>query len=254
MKKQLNVKSSKSNFALALLACSLSACSFSSSSPTVELESFNRSITEERVIEQFQLAAEANPEHHEGKPLPVEIARFVELFSGQRRSVVHEHVELSKGVSDKIEQILEEKGIPKALLTLAFIESRFKPTVRSPRGDTVGLWQLAKPAARQYGLVVNKHRDERKDPIKATRAAAQMLLELRDHFGCWPLALAAYNSGLFRVQQAIRDSGGERNVFTLASRGLLSRTTSDYLAQFTALTLILRDPEKYGFPEEIAAS
>jgi membrane-bound lytic murein transglycosylase D len=197
---------------------------------------------------------EEAPEAVKERPLPPDIARYVDLFSGERRSVVHEHAELSKDVSDMIESILREKGIPKEILTVAFIESRFNPTVRSPRGDTVGLWQLAVPAARQYGLVVNRHKDERKDPVKATRAAAQMLLDLREHFGNWPLALAAYNSGLFRVEQAIRDSGGERSVFNLAARGLLSRTTRDYLAQFAALTLILGDPERYGFTGAISSS
>lgn len=191
-----------------------------------------------------------NPE----KPIPPEIVRYLEIFSGEQRGVVQEHANCSKRLPLELENILVERGVPREILNIAFLESRFHPSIRSPRGDTVGMWQLAEATARKYGLVVNRKKDERKDPVKATTAAAQMLSELREKFGNWPLALAAYNSGPFRVEQAIKDSGGETSIFTLTARGLLSQTTSDYLARFAALTLILKDPTRYGFAENVGES
>ena len=196
----------------------------------------------------------SDQEGEAGKPIPPEIAHYLDLFSSTQRDVVLKHAELAKDITPEIQEILLEKGLPREILTLAYIESRFNPSVRSPNGQTVGMWQLEKRTAEHYGLVVNRRKDERKDPLKATAAAAQLLVDLREHFGTWALALAAYNGGKYRVEQAIRDSGGERSVFSLCARGLISQTTKNYLARFAALTLILGNPERYGFSELAATS
>ncbi|HJU12791.1 MAG TPA: lytic transglycosylase domain-containing protein, partial [Candidatus Binataceae bacterium] len=85
--------------------------------------------------------------------------------------------------------LFEDDGLPPDLVYLAFAESAF-----SARG--AGPWQFSRATARRYGLTINKWLDERRDPIKSTRAAAAYLAELHEQTGPdWRMTLVAWNNG-----------------------------------------------------------
>ena len=57
--------------------------------------------------------------------------------------------------------------------------------------------------ARSYGLRVDSWVDERLDPRRSTQAAITYLKDLYGMFGCWRLALSAYNSSENKMNKVL---------------------------------------------------
>ncbi len=145
---------------------------------------------------------------------------------------------------------LRAAGVPEDLVYLGIIESGYSNTAVS-RSNAVGMWQFIASTARNYGLTVNTWVDERRDPFKATEAAARHLADLYGLFGSWYLAAAAYNGGAGRVERGIRrlsgDSVSDETFFDLSAHRYLRRETRDYVPKLIAATIIAKDPLRYGF-------
>jgi membrane-bound lytic murein transglycosylase D len=101
-----------------------------------------------------------------------------------------------------IRRRFEAEGLPGDLGYLALIESGYSNDAVS-RSRAVGMWQFMKATARGYGMRVDSWVDERRDPVKATDAAARHLRRLRDRFGSLYLAAAAYNAGAGKVSRSL---------------------------------------------------
>jgi membrane-bound lytic murein transglycosylase D len=101
----------------------------------------------------------------------------------------------------------------------------------------------------EYGLKRTWWMDERQDPEPATRAAARHLRDLYAIFGDWYLVMAAYNSGPGAVQRAIQRTG-YADFWELYKRNVLPRETRNYVPIILALTLIAKDPQRYGIQVE----
>jgi membrane-bound lytic murein transglycosylase D len=112
-----------------------------------------------------------------------------------------------------IDNILSQYGLPRELKYLAVIESNLNSGATSWVGAG-GPWQFMPYTARDYGLVVNRVLDERRDYYKSTHAAARYLLTLYSQMHDWLLVIAAYNGGPARVFSAIKKSGS-RNFWSL---------------------------------------
>jgi hypothetical protein len=132
-------------------------------------------------------------------------------------------------------------GLPDDLKFLAVAESSLIEDIHS-RAGAAGLWQFMRHTGRRLGLRITSTIDERLDPIAATRCALNYLKFLRDKFGSWPLALAAYNCGEKRVADAVSEQQTE-NYHTLS----LPTESERYLYRLAAIKLILSDPIAYGY-------
>jgi len=130
-----------------------------------------------------------------------------------------------------IEDIFDSYGLPNELKYMAVIESALNPVAVSRAGAT-GMWQFMLSTGKAYGLTVNSIIDERRDPVKATHAAARYLLDLYDIYEDWVLVIAAYNCGPGNVNKAIRRSGNKKDYWDIYYR--LPRETRGYIPQFVA--------------------
>jgi membrane-bound lytic murein transglycosylase D len=182
--------------------------------------------------------------------LPIEIndrvLGFLDYYqNGRGRSSMELGLERVGRYQSMIENILKEEGVPLDLIYLCQAESAFEPRAVS-RAAAKGMWQFISSRGKEYGLRQTWWVDERSDPEKATRAAARHLKDLYQQFGDWYLAMAAYNSGPLRVQRALEKTGAD-NFWTLAEKRALPKETMNYVPNVLALTIIGKNPSKYGF-------
>jgi membrane-bound lytic murein transglycosylase B len=123
--------------------------------------------------------------------------------------------------------ILQEEGIPDEIAALVLVESGGQPTAVSPKGAR-GIWQFMPDTGRRFGLTINSETDDRLDILKSTRAAARYLRDLREQFGDWSLALAAYDAGEIVVRNAVLRSGSN-DFAVLSSKRLIPAETRAYV-------------------------
>ncbi len=172
------------------------------------------------------------------------VLAWVHAFTNQKKGFIEGSLSRATQYLPMVQQVFEEEGLPRDLAFLAVVESGFKNTAKS-RAKAVGMWQFIKSTGRIYGLTGNAWVEERRDPIKATRAAARYLKRLYEISGDWYLALAGYNAGPLTVERAAAGLGS-RNYWDMARSRFLRNETKNYVPQLCAAILIGRHPEKYG--------
>jgi len=184
-------------------------------------------------------------------PLTVndQVLSFVNFFQTPRgRAIVETGLNRAGRYREMISRVLHEEGMPQDLIYLAQAESAFQPLALS-RAGARGIWQFVSYRGQEYGLRHTWWVDERQDPEKATRAAAQHLRDLYKMFGDWYLAMAAYNCGPGNVQKGIERTG-YADFWELYKRNVLPRETRNYVPIIVALTLIAKDAAHYGIQAE----
>ena len=170
---------------------------------------------------------------------------FVTRFQNDRRGYFSRALSRSGRYVPKMSSILAKEGVPPEFAYLPIIESGFRLNAHSPAG-AVGPWQFIQATGRRYGLRIDGYVDERRDPIKSTRAAARYLKDLYSMFGDWELSFAAYNTGEGRIGR-ILEGGLATDFWEMRDRGYLYRETCDYVPGFLAALQIAVQPEAYGF-------
>ena len=170
---------------------------------------------------------------------------YVEYFQTRLRDKFKLWLERSGRYIPIMREIFKEHGLPEDLVFVALIESGFNPYAYS-RARAVGPWQFMKATGLRYGLRIDSWVDERRDPIKSTRAAARYLKDLYSQFGSWPLAMAGYNAGEGKIGRALVKAKAD-DFWDLRSTRYIRPETKGYVPKFMAATIIAKNPERYGF-------
>lgn len=175
------------------------------------------------------------------------VVRYLEYYrqSARGRSIVVSWLKKSGRYGAAIRRVLREQGLPEDILWLALVESGFDPTIQSPAG-AAGLWQFMPDGARIYGLTVDRWVDERLDPERSTVAAARYLADLRQRFGGWELAFAAYNMGYGGLLASIRKYN--TNDFWELGRleAGLPLETALYVPKIVSMAIVARNKAFFG--------
>lgn len=176
------------------------------------------------------------------------VRTYIEMYTARRRDLVSYMLSLGDYYYPIFEEVLDRYELPLELKYLPVIESALNPVAVSRMGAT-GLWQFMLRTGQQYQLEVNSLVDERRDPYKATEAAARFLSDLYQIYGDWNLVIAAYNCGPGNVNKAIARSGGKHDYWDIYYQ--LPKETRGYVPAFIAANYVMNYNNEHNIcPQE----
>jgi len=176
------------------------------------------------------------------------VKMWIDYFVNKRgRGFFKRYSERSGRYAPLMGDILESEGLPRDLIFLAMAESGFHNKAKS-WAKAVGPWQFMPYTGKRFGLKINWFVDERRDPVKATHAAAAYLKKLYSLFGSWELATASYNAGEGKVNRAIRRYK-TKNFWKISKGRYLKSETKNYVPKIMALAIIGKNLKSFGFKD-----
>lgn len=179
------------------------------------------------------------------------VRAFIDMYVERKKSLVEAMLGMSIYYMPIFEQALEKHGMPLELKYLPVIESALNPNAVSRAGAT-GLWQFMLGTARGEGLEVSSLVDMRRDPYRASDAAARYLKKLFNTYEDWSLAIAAYNCGPGNVNKAIRRAGGGKKDFWQIYPYLPTETRG-YVPCFIAANYAMNFYNRHGISPALAS-
>lgn len=172
-------------------------------------------------------------------------AMWVKFFTGKGRKHFVNYTQRAGRYAPVLSKIMADNGLPRDLIYLAMAESGFQNHARS-WAKAVGPWQFMPATGKKFGLNIDWYVDERRDPLKATIAAANYLKTLHGLFGSWELAAAGYNAGEGKIARAIR-MYRSKDFWRLTKGRYLRPETKNYVPKIMALAIIGKNLDVFGF-------
>jgi membrane-bound lytic murein transglycosylase D len=176
-------------------------------------------------------------------------AMWVKFFIGKGRRHFINYTQRAGRYAPVLSKIMADNGLPRDLIYLAMAESGFQNHARS-WAKAVGPWQFMPATGKKFGLNIDWYVDERRDPLKATIAAANYLKTLHGLFGSWELAAAGYNAGEGKIARAIR-MYRTKDFWALTKGRYLRPETKNYVPKIMALAIIGKNLDVFGFKDEV---
>lgn len=176
-----------------------------------------------------------------------QVAMWVKFFTGKGRGHFLNYTQRAGRYAPVLSKIMADNGLPRDLIYLAMAESGFTNSARS-WAKAVGPWQFMPYTGRKFGLNIDWYVDERRDPLKATIAAANYLKTLHNLFGSWELATAGYNAGEGKIGRAVK-MYKTKDFWKLTKGRYLRPETKNYVPKIMALAIIGKNLDVFGFKE-----
>ena len=146
---------------------------------------------------------------------------------------------------DEIKQIFRQYGLPEDLAYLPHVESSFDYEAYSKFG-AAGIWQFTQATGKRF-MAIDYTVDERRDPIKATHAAAKFLKENYAALRSWPMAVTAYNHGTAGMLRAQKAQGDYESVFRHYNGPSFGFASRNFYSEFLAAREIAKNyPRHFG--------
>ncbi len=143
----------------------------------------------------------------------------------------------------QIKEIIRSYDLPEDLAYLPHVESSFNYKAYSKFG-AAGIWQFTQETGKRF-LTIDYAVDERRDPIRATHAAARLLRENFEKLGSWPLALTAYNHGVNGMRRAKAEKGDYEAIFREYESGLFKFASRNFYSEFLAACEVAKNHRAY---------
>ena len=164
------------------------------------------------------------------------VKSFITMYTVRKPKQVAIMLGLGNYYFPMFEEALAKYGLPMELKYLPIIESALNPGANSV-ASAVGLWQFMYSTGKMYKLEISTFVDERRDPLKATDAAARYLRDLYNIYKDWHLVIAAYNCGPGNVNKAIKRCGDAKDYWKIYYR--LPKETRGYVPAFIAANYVM---------------
>jgi membrane-bound lytic murein transglycosylase D len=174
-----------------------------------------------------------------------QVAMWVKFFTGKGRGHFLNYTQRAGRYAPVLSKIMADNGLPRDLIYLAMAESGFTNSARS-WAKAVGPWQFMPYTGRKFGLNIDWYVDERRDPLKASIAAANYLKTLHNLFGSWELATAGYNAGEGKIGRAVK-MYKTKDFWQLTKGRYLRPETKNYVPKIMALAIIGKNLDVFGF-------
>ncbi|MEW6502041.1 MAG: LysM peptidoglycan-binding domain-containing protein [Thermodesulfobacteriota bacterium] len=143
----------------------------------------------------------------------------------------------------QIKEIIRSHDLPEELAYLPHVESSYNFKAYSKFG-AAGIWQFTQETGKRF-LAIDYAVDERRDPIRATHAAARLLKENYEKLGSWPLALTAYNHGVNGMRRAKAEKGDYEAIFREYESGLFKFASRNFYSEFLAASEVAKNYRTY---------
>lgn len=171
-----------------------------------------------------------------------EAAKNIRLQIGQK-NVFREGIVRSGAYFDEFKRIINSYGLPEDLAYLPHVESSFNYKAYSKFG-AAGIWQFTHSTGKRF-MNINYTVDERRDPIRATHAAAKLLKENYAQLESWPLAITAYNYGTNGMMKAKQSKGDYETIFNEYEGRLFKFASRNFYSEFLAARDVAKNATKY---------